>query len=90
MKRWKGQTSKIVAVLLAAALTASPTTSYAAVLTNEEPLAMDEVETPEEQVTMDEPVEDQKNTEQMQEQVPTQEEAAAYLKQNYIDNNKII
>ena len=60
MKRWKGQTSKIVAVLLAAALTASPTTSYAAVLTNEEPLAMDEVETPEEQVTMDEPVEDRK------------------------------
>lgn len=47
---------------------------------------IDEVETPEEQVTKDEPVEGKKNTEQMPEQVTTQEEAAAYLKQNYIDN----
>ena len=83
MKRWKGITGKVMAVLLAAALTAQPTTSFAAVLT-------DEVETPEEQVIMDDPVEGEKDAEQIPENMQVQEEAAAYLKQNYIDNNKII
>lgn len=86
MKRWKGLTGKVMAVLLAAALTASPTTSYATALTDEEQLRIDEVETPEEQVTMDESVEGEENAEQIPENALTQEESADYLKKNHTED----
>ena len=86
MKRWRGLSGRIMTLLLAAAMTASPIPVYAAVPAEEES-QMDTKAAEDEQTVPGEALD---NEEYILSEASAQEEAAAYLRQNYIVANKII